>query len=97
MSVIIPKDSVAMKLIKKHRQNMNEIAKLMKPIIINYVQFEKECYEKHDSKNIDNSKFDYTDLDDIVHEMLNHDFYYAIQEIREDIENQNKMEKREDN
>jgi ATP-dependent exoDNAse (exonuclease V) beta subunit len=86
MSVIIPKDSKAMKLIKKHRGNMEKIAKLMKPIIINYVEFEKECYEKHDDRNINKAKFDYSDLDDIVHEMLNHDFYYAIQEIREEIE-----------
>ena len=86
MAVIIPKDSKAMKLIKKHRENMHEIAKLMKPIIINYVEFEKECYEKYDDRNINNAKFDYSDLDDIVHEMLNHDFYYAIQAIREEIE-----------
>lgn len=90
MSVIIPKDSKAMKLIKKHRENMRNIAKLMKPIISNYVEFEKECYEKHDDRNINNSKFDYSDLDDIIHEMLNHDFYYAIQEIREELENKNK-------
>jgi len=86
MAVIIPKDSKAMKLIKKHRENMQEVARLMKPIINNYVEFEKECYEKHDDRNINNDKFDYSDLDDIIHEMLNHDFYYAVQEIREELE-----------
>ena len=86
MAVIIPKDSKAMKLIKKHRENMRKVAQMMKPIIINYVEFEKECYEKYDDRNINNDKFDYSDLDDIIHEMLNHDFYYAVQEIREELE-----------
>ena len=86
MAVIIPKDSKAMKLLKKHRENMRKVAQMIKPIIANYVEFEKECYEKHDERNINNDKFDYSDLDDIIHEMLTNDFYYAVQEIREELE-----------
>jgi len=90
MSVIIPNDSRAMSLIKKHRQNMDKLTEFIKPIIINYVEFEKECFEKHDDRNINNSKFDYTNLEDLIDSMLSHDFYWSIQGIREDIENKHK-------
>ena len=86
MAVIIPENSRAMKLIKRHRELMRKVTQMMKPIIANYVEFEKECYEKHDERNINNDKFNYSDLSDIIHDMLDHDFYYAVQEIKEELE-----------